>query len=127
MTTESNTGSQKGDRKVLDAVFWGGVFLWAGLVFGAETLGYLPQVGTAGVWSWIFLGAGLYGLLISIVRLLSTGLSNPSAWDWVWSVIFIIIGTAGFASFDIPWWLFLIIIGAVILFSALLRRDHTNE
>ena len=74
-------------------------------------------------WSWIFLGAGVYGLLMSIVRLVSENFSNPTTWDWVWSVIFFIIGTAGFVAIDIPWWLILILIGVVILGNALFRRD----
>jgi hypothetical protein len=127
MNIEDRSRSQKEERKVLDAVFWGGAILWAGLVFAADALGYLPQIGSAGVWSWIFLGAGAYGFLISIVRLISPGISNPSAWDWIWSIIFVIIGAAGFAAVNIPWWLFLILIGAAILFNALFRGSQENE
>ena len=123
MTTESEMIEQKKEKKYLDAIFWGGALLWAGLVFGAETLGYLPQIGAANAWSWVFVGAGVYGLLMNIVRLASQSLSNPAAWDWIWVVIFVIIGAAGFFAINVPWWLFLIIIGVVILFGALFHRD----
>jgi len=123
MTTESEMIEQKTEKKYLDAVFWGGTLLWAGLVFGADTLGYLPQIGAANAWSWVFLGAGVYGLLMNIVRLASQSISNPAAWDWIWVVIFVIIGAAGFFAINVPWWLFLIIIGVVILFGALFHRD----
>lgn len=123
MATQTNLTGDKKERKYLDAIFWGGILLWAGLIFGAETLGLLPQIGNASAWSWIFLGAGVYGLLMSIVRLVSENFSNPTTWDWVWSVIFFIIGTAGFVAIDIPWWLILILIGVVILGNALFRRD----
>jgi len=123
MTTESEMIEQKKEKKYPDAIFWGGALLWAGLVFGADTLGYLPQVGAANAWSWVFVGAGVYGLLMNIVRLASQSLSNPAGWDWVWAVIFVIIGAAGFLAINVPWWLFLIIIGVVILFGALFRRD----
>ena len=123
MTTESEMIEQKKEKKYLDAIFWGGALLWAGLVFGADTLGYLPQIGAASAWSWVFLGAGVYRLLMNIVRLVSQSLSNPAAWDWVWAVIFVIIGAAGFFAINVPWWLFLIIIGVAILFGALFRRD----
>jgi hypothetical protein len=55
--------------------------------------------------------------------LVSASLSDATAWDWLWAIIFLVIGAAGFLSVAIPWWLFLILIGVVILGSALLRRD----
>ena len=115
MTIEREITDQKKERKYLDAIFWGGVLLWAGLL--------LPQFGDASVWSWIFLGAGVYGLLMSTVRLASDKFSNPTTWDWVWAVIFFIIGAADFVAFNIPWWLILILIGVAILSGALFRRE----
>lgn len=123
MTTEQELMAQKVEKKYIDAIFWGGALLWAGIVFGLETLGYLPQIGTAGVWSWVFLGVGIYGLLLNFARLVSASLSDATAWDWLWAIIFLVIGAAGFLSVGIPWWLFLILVGVVILGSALLRRD----
>ena len=81
MTTEGEITNEKSERKYLDAIFWGGVLLWAGLIFGADYFGFLPQVGSANVWSWIFLGAGVYGLLMNIVRLTTENFSNPTTWD----------------------------------------------
>ncbi len=123
MTTEQDMMGQKEEKKYLDAIFWGGAFLWAGLIFGADALGYLPQIGNASSWSWVFLGVGVYGLLLNIIRLASASLSNASAWDWVWAIIFLIIGAAGFISISVPWWLFLILIGVIILVSALRDRE----
>ncbi len=122
MTVGQEMTGQTEEKKYIDAIFWGGVLLWAGLVFGAEYLGYLPQIGTASAWSWIFLGAGVYGLVIAIVRLASASYSNPTTWDWAWAVIFLIIGLAGFIAVSIPWWLILILFGVVILVSALRGR-----
>ena len=123
MTIEQELTRTTEEKKYIDAIFWGGALLWAGVVFGADAFGYLPQIGGAIDWSWVFLGMGLYGLMIGIVRLASTKLSNPSAWEWLWMIIFVILGAAGFLSFEVPWWLFLILIGGVILGSALLNRN----
>jgi hypothetical protein len=123
MANEAELTSEKKERKYLDAIFWGGVLLWAGVIFGADYFGLLPQIGNASVWSWIFLGAGAYGLIMSTVRLVSENFSNPTTWDWVWSVIFLLIGAVGFVAIDIPWWLILILIGVAILGGALFRRD----
>ena len=123
MTTEQEITRKTEEKKYIDAVFWGGALLWAGVVFGADALGYLPQIGGAIDWSWVFLGMGMYGLMIGVVRLASDNLSNPTAWEWLWMFIFMVLGAAGFLSFEVPWWLFLILIGGVILGSALLDRD----
>ncbi|MCK4977480.1 MAG: hypothetical protein KAS36_11170 [Anaerolineales bacterium] len=123
MSTEQELTRSAEEKKYIDAIFWGGAFLWAGLVFGADALSYLPQIGDSIDWSWVFLGMGVYGLLLDVIRLVSTGLSNPTAWDWSWTFIFLVIGAAGFLSVGVPWWLFLIILGTVILGRALFRRD----
>ena len=123
MTTEQEFMEKKSEKKYLDAIFWGGALLWAGVVFGLDTFGYLPLIGQATVWSWVFLGVGVYGLLLNLIRLLSRTFSNASAWDWVWAVIFSVIGLAGFVAISVPWWLFLILIGTVILGTSIVRRD----
>jgi hypothetical protein len=123
MSTESEVLDVKQEKKYLDAVFWGGSLLWAGIVFGLDTFNYLPQVGEASVWSWIFLGMGVFGLILNLIRLVSASLSDATAWDWVWAIVFLLIGAAGFASFSIPWWLFLILIGVVILINAFRGRS----
>lgn len=124
MTAEQTTTPQKEERQKLDALFWGGALLWAGLVFGASSLGYLPEVGQASAWSWVFLGAGLYGLLLSAVRLVLPDYSNPTIWDYVWSIVFVLIGLSGFIGLagELVFPLILILIGAAILAGILLRR-----
>lgn len=123
MSAEQKILDLKQEKKYLDAVFWGGSILWAGIVFGLDTFNYLPQIGDASVWSWVFLGMGVYGLLLNLIRLVSASLSDATAWDWVWAIIFLLIGAAGFASVGVPVWLFLILIGAVILGSAIRGRS----
>ena len=122
MTTEQMTGSEEQSRR-LDTFFWAGALIWAGVVFGAEALGYLPAIGAATAWSWVFLGAGVLGLVLNIISMTSADYSNPTVWDWVWSLVFLLVGAAGFMSFNIPWWLILIVIGVAILVSAFRRRE----
>jgi len=112
---------QRQESNNLNAIFWGGSLLWAGLVFGLDSFGNLPQLGEASSWSWIFLGMGVYGLLLNTIRLFSPSMSNASAWDWVWGVIFLGIGSAGFAAVNVPWWMFLILIGVLILGNTLIK------
>jgi hypothetical protein len=110
------------ERKSLDVYFWGGVLIWAGLVFGGESMDLLPQIGNAGAWSWVFLGAGLLSLALNLVSLSSDSFENPETSDWVWGGIFLIIGLGGFTTLDISWPLILILIGVGMLVRSFLNR-----
>lgn len=121
MNDQEMTAKEK--RSSLETVYWGVVLLWAGVVFGAESLGYLPQIGEADAWSWAFAGAGLFGLLGAFYRLSSPNLPNPSTWDYLWSGGLTILGLVGFTSLDIGFPLILLLVGAVILVSTLVRRN----
>ena len=106
----------------IDAVFWAVVLIWAGLVFWLDSLGNLPAVGEGSVWSWIFLGAGAYGLLAALVRQISASLVVPKSKDYFWAGLFVIIGLAGLTSWNITWPLILILVGVAVLGGALLGR-----
>jgi hypothetical protein len=111
------------DDKKLDGYFWGGVLLLAGLVFGAEAMGFLPQIGNASGWSWVFLGAGLLSVVLNFISLSSSTYEDPSAWDWIWGVIFLLIGLGGFTALDISWPIILILIGLGMLIKAFFRKE----
>jgi hypothetical protein len=128
MTTEQefmvakHRHGKRQERKRLEGLWWAVVLIWAGLVFGADSMGLLPQIGDADAWSWIFLGAGVFGVLGALYRVISPNVPNPSTWDWVWGSFCLIIGLGGFAAVKIAWPLILILVGGVILVSALWRR-----
>lgn len=121
MTTELKVRGK--EKQFKDALYWGGAFLWAGLVFGTDFLGLLPQVGTADAWSWVFLGIGFYGLMGALFFLVTPYWSNPSAWDYIWSGFWFIVGLSGFINFDIFWSVALILVGVVILTIAFVNRS----
>jgi hypothetical protein len=97
--------------------------IWAGFVFGADGMGLMPQVGDASAWSWIFLGAGMVGILGSFYRLTLSNVPNPTAWDWVWGGICLIIGLDGFVTLNIFWPLILTLVGGIALVNGLWSRD----
>jgi len=109
--------------KKLDTLWWAVALIWAGVVFGAESLEFLPQIGDAEVWSWIFLGAGLFGLVLNFFSLSADEYQDPTTWDWIWSGGLTLVGAAAFVAFDFPWWLVLIVLGGAILISALRKKD----
>lgn len=114
------------ERQRLKRLWWAGVLIWAGIVFGADSLGMLPRFGVGDAWSWTFAGAGLLGILGSIYRMTSADVPNPTAWDWVWGGICLTIGLGGFTSPNLTWPLILILVGIVSLASLLWLRDQSN-
>jgi len=107
-------------RANAEALYWAGVLIWAGMVFGADSLGILPQIGSATAWSWAFLGAGLYGTMMNLI-----GSSLPDSvtttWDYIWSGFWLVIGLSGFIASGIFWSVVLVLVGAVTLINALRR------
>jgi hypothetical protein len=102
MATEQELATQKEKKRTIDAIFWGGAFIIAGLVFLAENLEILPEIGDAGEWwFWIFLGAGVWALLINIFRLTSADWPNPDAGDYFWTAVLLLVGIGGATDFDI--------------------------
>lgn len=115
--------ARREQRRKSEAIYWGGVLLWAGLVFAAEALGVLPQIGESDVWSWVFFGAGLYGLLLLVASLVLTNNSRPTAWDTIWSGGLLAIGLGGMTPADIFWPFVLIVAGLVIFGQVLFGRE----
>lgn len=111
-------------RKRTDTLFWGGILIWAGLVFAAESFGMLPRFGGAQAWTWVLLGAGVLALGINLWRVTSEEYPNPEAWDWIVNAFFLIGGLSGFGfNFDLAWPIILIIIGVGMLGNVLIKRE----
>jgi hypothetical protein len=89
----------------------------------ADYLDFLPQIREESAWSWIFLGAGVFGLLGALIRVVSIQLPKPTGWDYIWSALFLSIGASGFFGGGIVFPLTLMLIGAAILANVLFRRD----
>ena len=122
MTDELQTALEQEERRQIETIYWAGVLIWAGLVFVADNQGWLPKVGEAGPWSWIFFGAGLYGTLGNFFRLAAANWSAPTTWDWIWSGFWLILGLVGVTGVDVFWPLALILVGVVVLANMLFRR-----
>lgn len=113
---------ERKERSRLESLWWAGALIWAGLVFAADSLGLLPHIGKSDAWTWVFLGAGLYGVLGSLYRIVSPNYPNPTSWDYIWSGGLFIIGLAGLSPVSIFWPLILVLVGVVILAEALFQR-----
>jgi len=121
--SDSGKYSERRARQRLRGLWWGAVLIWVGLVFGADSLGLVPQFGDADAWSWIFLGAGVFGILGAIYRVASLSVPNATTWDWVWSGFCLIVGVGGFTTLEISWPLILMLVGGAILVNVFWVRD----
>ena len=110
------------ERRDFETLWWAGTLTWAGLVFGADSLGWLPQIGQADTWTWVFLGAGLYGLVGTLYRLASVDVLNPRTWDYVWTGLLLIVGLGGVAGVNAFWPAVLILAGVAYLVGIVRRR-----
>jgi hypothetical protein len=122
MATETDD-MVEAQTKRIETLYWAVVFLWAGLIFGLDSLGLLPHVGGANAWSWVFAGAGLLALLGNIVRVSSVDWPNPTTWDYIWAAVLLIVGLGGFINVDIAFPLILIVVGIAFLGNLLFDRD----
>ena len=120
MTVEQRM-SRREERRGFETLWWAGTLIWAGLVFGADSLGWLPQIGQADAWTWVSLGAGLYGLVGSLYRQTLVDTLNPRAWDYLWSGFLLIVGLGGLAGVNAFWPAVLILAGVAALVSTLRR------
>ena len=114
---------QKSERKRLESFWWGAVIIWAGIIFVADYLEILPEVGEAGAWSWIFLGAGVLGLVAAIIRAASADLPKATNGDYSWSAVFLVVGASGFVGGGIAFPIVLIVIGIAMIANVILRRN----
>ena len=113
----------KAERKRLEGFWWAAVLIWAGVILVADYFGILPEIGEANAWSWIFLGAGLFGLIGALIRVAYVDLPKPTGWDYFWSVLFLIIGATGFFGGGVAFPIVIVVIGLAILANAIFRRD----
>lgn len=126
MTTAEKFMNDVEQWGIINAIYFGGVLLWAGIVFAADSLGYLPQIGFSSAWSWFFLGAGLFSLVGSLIRQVSPSILNPSAFDYLFGAVLLAIGIGGFTSLYIALSLLLVLVGGAILYSVISRSRRVS-
>jgi len=122
MNAEHEDARERRPRHHPQTLFWASVLIWAGLVFTAESMGWLPRLGHAGAWNWVFFGAGVIALAGALWRELSPTYARPGVGNYISGGILIIIGLSGFIAMKITWPVVLLAVGVILLATALLRR-----
>ena len=122
MNVERDDAREHQPRHRLQTLFWASVLIWAGIVFTLESTGWLPQLGHAGAWSWVFFGAGVLALVGALWQGLSPAHKRPGVGNYISGGILIIIGLSGFIAIKITWPLVLLAVGVILFGNALIRR-----
>ena len=113
---------KKAPRARMEAIYWAGALILVGLVFGAEELGYLPDIGNATVWSWALLGVGLYGTVLNLYSTFSPNLSITTTGDYLWSGFWLVLGLSGFITTNLLLPIVLVVLGVAILVKIFLWK-----
>jgi hypothetical protein len=111
--------SEREERARVKGIYWAIVLIWAGLVFSAGGLAFLPQIGDAVAWTYVIFGSGLFGTLMNVYYISSPETPNPTSWDWIWSGFWLVVGLGGFLDIEMFWPLALVLIGLVTLMNSI--------
>lgn len=128
---EEKNWEEKWRRDPVNAVSWACIFIWAGIVFLVDALGFIDTwtVGLDGdidAWSFIFLGAGVIVLLAVLFRLLVPEYKRPVTGNIILGLILIGIGLGDLFNWAVVWALILILIGISIIFRGFRRGRDTD-
>lgn len=114
--------SEREERSRVKGIYWAVVLIWAGLVFSASGLGFLPEIGNVDAWAYVIFGGGLFGTLMNVFYVSSTDTPNPKSWDWIWSGFWLVVGLGEFFDIKMFWPMAIIIIGAIALVTAIRKN-----
>jgi hypothetical protein len=120
---EEKSREEKWRRDPLSAISWAAILIWAGLVFLVDNLQLLGRWELpGGVWSIIFIGAGVIVLLEVVGRLVLPEYRKGVTGSLIGGIVFIAIGLGFLVGWQVVWPIVLIAIGAAILLGGLLWR-----
>jgi hypothetical protein len=129
-SSEEKNWEEKYRRDPLGTIVWAIIFIWAGLVFLADNLGFLDNlrrievpglsmVGGVETWSVILIGAGVIVLIEVLVRLMVPEYRRPIGGSLFFAILLIGIGFGNFIGWNNLWAVVLIALGVSIIARSL--------
>jgi hypothetical protein len=106
-----------------DSIGWAFIIIWGALIMIANSTGFAENYPEWDSWGLFFIGIGIIGVVGAIIRLLIRDYPNPSLWDLVFAIFFILLGMGNDTGWI--WAIALIVIGFSILRSV--YQHHKGE
>jgi hypothetical protein len=130
---EEKTVEEKWRRDPLGAIIFGIILIWAGLVFLADSMGWLAGISISGLapgfdvtqpeaWTIVLIGAGVIVLIEAAIRLAVPAYRRPIGGTIILAVVLIGIGLGNIVSWELIWPLIVIGIGLAVLLGGFWRR-----
>ena len=121
---EGESWDEKWRRDPVEAIVWAMILIWAGLVWLADSAGWLGFLGErVEAWAFGFIGAGLIVLLGVLFRVVVPAYRRPLTGSIILGIVFLGIGLGQLTNWVAVGALVLIGIGVAILLGGFLRRE----
>ncbi len=124
MEEKTEEKEEKGEgwgRDPLGGIVWAFILISIGLIFLAQTFGYISWDQFGGIWNLIFIAIGCILLFEVVVRLLVPAYRRPVLGTLIGACIMLAIGLGGILGSMSVLAVGLIVIGVVVLLSGLFR------
>jgi hypothetical protein len=121
---EGQSWDEKWRRDPVEAIVWALILIWVGLVWLAESSGWLRDTlgGDIQAWSVGFLGAGLIVLAGVVLRLVVPAYRRPVIGSLIFGIVLLGVGLGDLTDWYVIGAIVLIAIGVSILFGGLFRK-----
>jgi hypothetical protein len=100
---------------------------WGLAVFAVWVFGWMPQVGEATPWDWVWTGAGAIILLETLVRLLSPDFERPSGGRTLLGGSLVLSGLHSFTGLTIPLWLVGLVFGTWLVVDRARQQQRWGQ
>jgi len=134
-SSEEKNWDEKWQRDPLNALSWALIFIWAGVVFLANNLGWIDRwltrtsdlpgfkfVGRLEIWAILLFGAGVIILVEVLLRLVFPIYRRPVGGSLFLAIFLIGVGLSTIYSWKIIWPLLLIALGLSVLLRGLFHH-----
>src|SRR2546430_2623929 len=104
--TNTSTSGEREHGDTLTRVIWASILIFVGLVFLADTTGYLPSIPNTTAWTWIMLGAGALLVLEALIRTFSVDHPQPHLFGLIGGIVLLGIGASAIFGVHLSnaWW-----------------------
>jgi fatty acid desaturase len=104
-----------------DAIGWAIIFIWAAIVYGLGLSGFTDSYSWWNGWSVFFTGFGVIVIIQSIMHIIANQ-QNKAIGGFIFGFILIVIGLGGIVDTSWAWFIFLIMIAALILIGVFTHK-----